>query len=307
MEYILTTNSLTKEYGKLKACNAVNMHLRQGEIYGFIGKNGSGKTTFMKMISGMSHPTSGEITLFGCTGAELQRQRVFSRIGTLIEAPGLYGGMSARDNLKLKCLACGIGNIPKYCDELLELVGLSNAAAKHVGGFSLGMRQRLGIAMSLVGEPDLLVLDEPTNGLDPQGIADMRSILQNLREEKGMTILISSHILEELSKIATCYGIINEGRLLMELTHDELMERCRDKICITTDATDRASVVLEEMGIRSYQVMDSRTIHVFERHDDVCDINRRLVLADIPVAGIVLANTSVEDFYFSVTGGGVRA
>lgn len=306
MEYTLTTNALTKQYGRLKACNEVNMHLRKGEIYGFIGKNGSGKTTFMKMISGMSHPTSGEITLFGCTGADLQKQNVFARIGTLIEAPGLYPGMSAKDNLKMKCLACGIGNISKYCDELLEMVGLAAVAKKNVGGFSLGMRQRLGIAMTLIGDPDLLVLDEPTNGLDPQGIADMRNILQTLRDEKNMTILISSHILEELSKIATCYGIINEGRLLMELTQEELIERCRDKICITTEQTDRASVALEEMGIRNYKITDPKTIHVFERYEEICEINRRLVQADIPVAGIVLANTSVEDFYFSITGGGVR-
>ncbi len=307
MEYTLTTRALTKQYGKLKACNAVNMHLRKGEIYGFIGKNGSGKTTFMKMISGMSRPTSGEITLFGCTGAELRRKNAFSRIGALIEAPGLYGGMSAKDNLRLKCLACGIQNIPKYCDELLSLVGLTAAAGKHAGSFSLGMRQRLGIAMALVGEPELLVLDEPTNGLDPQGIADMRSILRSLRDEKGMTILISSHILEELSKIVTCYGIINEGQLLMELTHDELMDRCRDKICITTDELEKAAAVLEEMGIRNYRTADSRTLHVLERHEEICEINRRLVLADVPVAGIVLANTSVEEFYFSVTGGGVHA
>ncbi len=307
MEYTLTTNALTKQYGKLKACNEVNMHLRQGEIYGFIGKNGSGKTTFMKMISGLSYPTSGEITLFGCKGADLHRQNVFARIGTLIEAPGLYPGMSAKENLRMKCLACGVSEISKTCDALLALVGLDKVGKKSVGGFSLGMRQRLGIAMALVGDPDLLVLDEPTNGLDPQGIADMRHILQNLREEKGMTILISSHILEELSKIVTCYGIINEGRLLVELTQQELLEKCRDKICITTELTDRASILLEEMGIRNYQVMDSRTIHVFERHDEICEINRRLVLADIPVAGIVLANTSVEEYYFSLTGGGVQA
>ncbi len=307
MEYTLTTNALTKQYGKLKACNEVSMHLRRGEIYGFIGKNGSGKTTFMKMISGLSHPTSGEITLFGCKGADLHRQNVFSRIGTLIEAPGLYPGMSAKENLRMKCLACGVSDCSKTCDALLALVGLENTGKKSVGGFSLGMRQRLGIALALVGEPDLLVLDEPTNGLDPQGIADMRHILQNLREEKGMTILISSHILEELSKIVTCYGIINEGRLLVELTQQELLEKCRDKICITTELTERASVLLEEMGIRNYQVMDSRTIHVFERHDEICEINRRLVLADIPVAGIVLANTSVEEYYFSLTGGGVQA
>ncbi len=304
MEYLLTTNALTKQYGRLKACNAVDMHLRQGEIYGFIGKNGSGKTTFMKMICGLSHPTSGTITLFGCTGKELQRQNVFARIGALIEAPGIYGSMTAKDNLKMKCLACGVSKIDKYCEELLELVSLTKFAGKHAGGFSLGMRQRLGIAMALVGEPELLVLDEPTNGLDPQGIADMRRILRQLCEEKGMTILISSHILEELSKVATCYGILNEGQLLMELTHAELMDKCSDRLCITTEQIERAAAVLGEMGIRNFRTADSRTLHVFERHEEVCEINRRLVMADIPVAGIVLSQTSVEEFFFSVTGGG---
>lgn len=304
MEFTLQTNALTKIYGKQKAVNAVNMHLRQGEIYGFIGKNGSGKTTFMKMISGMAHPTSGEITLFGCTGQEIAKQKVLSRIGTLIEAPGLYPGMNASENLKLKCLAYGIGDSKKYCHQLLELVGLQNVSNKKVGGFSLGMKQRLGIAMALVGDPDLLVLDEPTNGLDPQGIADMRHILQQLNAEKKMTILISSHILEELSKVVTCYGIINEGQLLAELTQEQLLEKCRDRISITTDRTDLASVALEEMNIRSYQVMDPHTIHVFERYDEICEINRRLVLADVPVAGIALDNTSVEEYYFALTGGG---
>ncbi len=304
MEFTLQTNALTKVYGKTKAVNAVNMHLRQGEIYGFIGKNGSGKTTFMKMISGMAHPTSGEITLFGCTGQEITKQKVLSRIGTLIEAPGLYPGMNAYENLKLKCLAYGVGDQKKYCQHLLELVGLQNVSNKKVGGFSLGMKQRLGIAMALVGDPDLLVLDEPTNGLDPQGIADMRRILQQLNAEKKLTILISSHILEELSKVVTCYGIINEGQLLAELTQEQLLEKCRDRISITTDRTDLASVALEEMNIRSYQVMDPHTIHVFERYDEICEINRRLVLADVPVAGIALDNTSVEEYYFALTGGG---
>lgn len=306
MDYLLTTKNLTKEYGRLKACDKVNMHLKKGEIYGFIGKNGSGKTTFMRMITGMAHPTSGEITLFGRTGSALQKENVFSRVGALIEAPGIYTGMTAKDNLRLKCLAYGVKQIPKYCDELLELVGLSQAADKRAGSFSLGMRQRLGIALALVGEPELLVLDEPTNGLDPQGIADMRSILQNLRTEKGMTILISSHILSELSRIATCYGIINAGQLLMELTQEELTERCRDRICITTAQPEAARNVLEQMDIRNVQTVDETTLHVFERQEDICEINRRLVLADVPVAGIQLSQTSVEEFYFSVTGGGVR-
>ena len=215
MEYLLHTNGLTKQYGRHKAVNAVNIHIRQGDIYGLIGRNGAGKTTILKMISGLAAPTEGEFSLFGKTGKEAYQY--MSRIGTLIEAPGVYPNMSAAENLKLKCLAMGVRK-KGVIEELLKTVGLSNAGKKKVKHFSLGMKQRLGIALALVGDPDLVILDEPINGLDPQGIAEIRETLSRLNKEKNITFIISSHILEELSKIATNYGIIHDGVLLQEMT-----------------------------------------------------------------------------------------
>lgn len=203
-EYLLSTRGLTKQFGHHKAVNHVDIHVKRGAIYGFIGRNGAGKTTFLRMISGLAKPTSGEIELFGYRNEELKQVR--SRISCLIEAPGLYGNMSAYDNLAIKCQLFGMKN-RTYIDNILQTVGLSDVGRKKVKHFSLGMKQRLGIGLALVGEPDLLLLDEPINGLDPQGIAEMRDTILKLRDEQNMTIIISSHILEELSKIATHYGI----------------------------------------------------------------------------------------------------
>ena len=227
MEYLLTTNGLTKQYGRHKAVNAVNLHIRQGDIYGLIGRNGAGKTTILKMISGLAAPTEGEFSLFGKGGKDAYEY--MSRIGTLIEAPGIYPNMSAAENIKLKCLAMGVRK-KETIEELLEMVGLEYAGKKKVKNFSLGMKQRLGIALALVGDPDLVVLDEPINGLDPQGIAEVRETLQKLNKERNITFIISSHILEELSKMATNYGIIHDGVLLQEMTREELLEKCSERI-----------------------------------------------------------------------------
>lgn len=200
MDYLLQTNHLTKQYGKHKAVNEVSIHVRQGDIYGLIGRNGAGKTTLLKMISGLAYPTDGNFTIFNENSTA--DSIYMSRIGTLIEAPGVYPNMSAAENLKLKCLAMGIRQ-KGTADELLKVVGLSDVGKKHVRNFSLGMKQRLGIALALVGNPDLVILDEPINGLDPQGIAEVRETLSRLNKERNITFIISSHILEELSKIAT--------------------------------------------------------------------------------------------------------
>lgn len=219
-DYLLCTRGLTKRFGRHNAVDHVDLHIPRGSIYGFIGRNGAGKTTCLKMISGLATPTEGEIEIFGYKGRNLNEIR--SRIGCLIEAPGLYENMTAYENLKTKCLFCGIHK-KGYIEDILETVGLLNTGKKKTKHFSMGMKQRLGIGLALVGEPDLLVLDEPINGLDPQGIAEVRDTLQKLQEERSMTILVSSHILEELSKIATDYGIIHNGNLLQELTREELM------------------------------------------------------------------------------------
>ena len=224
-ELLLQTRNLTKQYGRHRAVDDVNMHIKKGAIYGFIGRNGAGKTTCLKMISGLSTPSYGEIEMFGYKGKDLQKVR--SRVGCLIEAPGLYGNMSAYDNLNIKCKLTGVKE-KGYIEELLKTVGLDTVGEKKTKHYSLGMKQRLGIALALVGEPDLLILDEPINGLDPQGIVEVRETIQKLAKERGMTICISSHILEELSKLATDYGIIHNGCLVQELTREELMKKCRN-------------------------------------------------------------------------------
>ena len=212
MNYLLTTTNLTKTYGKKDAAKDINIHVREGSIYGLIGRNGAGKTTVMRMISGLSKPTSGSYQMNG--------ENRFG-VGVLIESPGIYPNLSAEENLRLKCIAMGC-NSKEYINKLLHIIGLENTAKKHAGSFSLGMRQRLGIGLALVGDPKMIVLDEPINGLDPQGIAEVRKTLERLRQDKGITIMISSHILDELGKLADSYGIIHEGRLLDEFTLDEL-------------------------------------------------------------------------------------
>ncbi len=300
MEYLLTTNSLTKQYGRHKAVNAVNIHIRQGDIYGLIGRNGAGKTTILKMISGLAAPTEGDFSLFGKTGRDAYEY--MSRIGTLIEAPGIYPNMSAAENLKLKCIAMGVrkkGTI----EELLRTVGLENAGKKKVKNFSLGMKQRLGIALALVGDPDLVVLDEPINGLDPQGIAEVRETLSKLNKEKKITFIISSHILEELSKIATNYGIIHDGVLLQQMTREELLSKCSKRIELKTDEPSKACTVLDSMGIQKYKVVNASTIQIFERLNDSGEITMALAENGVKTMGITVKNEALEDYYLNLTGG----
>ena len=299
-EYLLCTRGLTKRFGHHNAVDHVDLHIQKGAIYGFIGRNGAGKTTCLKMISGLSTPTEGEIEIFGYKGRELEQMR--SRIGCLIEAPGLYENMTAYENLKTKCLFCGIHK-KGYIEDILDTVGLSDTGKKQTKHFSLGMKQRLGIGLALVGEPDLLVLDEPINGLDPQGIAEVRETLHRLQQERNMTILISSHILEELSKIATDYGIIHDGTLLQELTKEELMRRCSERIEITLDIPERAIPVLDRLGFTQYQVTDKTHIQVYERLNESAGLNMELTKAGIPVRGITITSEELESYYLKLTGG----
>lgn len=304
MEKLLQTYGLTKQFGKHKAVNHVDIHVNRGSIYGFIGRNGAGKTTFLRMVCGLASPTEGEIELFGCRGKQLQEIR--SRIGCLIEGPGLYGNMTAEENLKIKCKFCGIKK-PGYINELLEIVGLADVGRKKTKRFSLGMRQRLGIAMALVGEPDFLVLDEPINGLDPQGIAEVRDTILRLNHERNMTIMISSHILEELSKIATDYGIIHQGCLLQELTREELMERCSERIEICLDHPKEACPVLDRMGFTNYRVVDSEHIQVYERLEESGKLNMELAKAWILIKGFSVTSEELESYFFNLTGGASHA
>lgn len=300
MEYILSTSGLTKQYGKNKAVNNVNIHIKQGDIYGLIGRNGAGKTTILKMISGLAAPTDGEFSLFGKSGKDATR--VMNRVGTLIESPGVYRNLSAAQNLEIKCIAMGVRK-KGVVEELLKTVGLENVGKKKVGKFSLGMKQRLGIALALVGDTDLVVLDEPINGLDPQGIAEVRETIERLNKEKGITFIISSHILEELSKIATNYGIIHNGELLQELAKEELISKCMERIELVTNDTQKAAVVLENMGITEYKIIDKTTIRIYERLNEVSEIAMKLCENGIRFKGISVKNEALEDYFLNITGG----
>lgn len=304
MDYILTTNGLTKTYGKHNAADNICIHVRQGDIYGLIGRNGAGKTTLLKMVTGLSTPTAGEFTLFGYSGKE--KTQVMHRIGSLIEAPGLYPELSAADNLKIKCIALGVRD-KNVVQKLLDTVGLGDVGKKRVGKFSLGMKQRLGIALALVGEPDLVILDEPINGLDPQGIAEVRETIEKLNKEQNITFIVSSHILEELSKIATNYGIIHNGALVQELTKEELLNKCSERIELKTDETAKACAALERMDIHEYKVVDSMTIQIFERLQDCSDITVNLAQSGVRILGISLKNETLENYYLEVTGGSSHA
>ncbi len=293
MDYILTTTNLTKTYGKKDAAKDINIHVREGDIYGLIGRNGAGKTTVMRMISGLSMPTSGTYQMNG--------ENRFG-VGVLIEGPGIYPNMSAAENIRLKCIAMNC-NSKAYIDELLHIVGLENTENKHAGSFSLGMRQRLGIALALVGDPKMIVLDEPINGLDPQGIAEVRQTLERLRDEKGITIMISSHILDELGKLANAYGIIHEGRLLDEFTTDELATRCGQYVTVKTGDNNRAEAVLRQLGLQNIQTDIPGELHIHEGLERTEEMTKALVQNGVGVREIFIRNTSLEDYYLSVTGG----
>ncbi len=297
-EILLETHALTKQFRRHKAVSEIDMHIKRGAIYGFIGRNGAGKTTFLKMISGLTAPSSGDYSLFGYSGKDLSKVR--SRVGCLIEEPGLYKNMSAFDNMMIKAKMFGI-NDKKYVLGLLDEVGLSDVGRKKTKNFSLGMKQRLGIALAMVGNPDFLVLDEPINGLDPQGIVEVRDMLAGLAKERNITILISSHILEELSKVCTDFGIIHKGKLLQELSQEQLMQQCSKRIEIVLDEPKRALVTLDEIGVHNYEVVDKSHIYIYERFEESAYINERLVNSGICPREIKVNQEELESYFLNMT------
>ena len=299
MDYILTTNELTKTYGKYNASNEVSIQVERGGIYGLIGRNGAGKTTLMKMIGGHSRPTSGSFEIRGKNGETTEQ--MMSKVGILIEAPGLYPNMTAMQNLTTKAIALGIKD-KKFLKGLLSEVGLADTGKKKAKQFSLGMKQRLGIAMALVNQPELLILDEPINGLDPQGIAEMRNILHHLCNDKGITFLISSHILDELSEVATQYGIIHEGRLLEEESKEELFSKCCERLELRTSDISKTLEILNTMGFSKIEVKDD-AINIYERLNESGAITVALAKENVQTNEIAVRTEALEDYYFQLTGG----
>ncbi len=261
MDYILQTSQLTKTYKHFQALNSLTMNVPKGSIYGFVGKNGAGKTTLIRLICGLQKPTSGSFTLYGVPN---DSQSIFNsrrRIGAVVETPAIYMDMTAEENLKQQYLILGLPSFDGIRD-LLKLAGLSHTVKKKAKHFSLGMKQRLGIAIALAGNPDFLILDEPVNGLDPQGIIEMRELILRLNREKQITFLISSHNLDELSRLATHYGIIDKGQLIKELSAKDLENACRKCIRIEVSSTAVLARILDAMG-HEYKILSSTTADIF--------------------------------------------
>lgn len=295
MDTILKTNALVKKYGETTILNNINMTINRGDIYGFVGKNGAGKTTFMRTVLSLTSPTSGEIKLFGDKTIE----EVGLRVGSLIEAPGLYKNSTAYENLKRFSIIYGADE--EKIPEILELVGLANTGNKKAKDFSLGMRQRLGIAIALLGDPEILLLDEPINGLDPAGIKDIRDLILKLNKEKNITFLISSHLLDELAKVVTKYGFINNGTLFEEIEAKSLLEKCKQQVVIEVDDTKKALSILETIIDKKLIKIKDNTI-LIDSKEDTAFINTKLVKAGVSVSSIYSNSISLEDYFMERIG-----
>ena len=300
MEYVLTTNKLTKKYGNFKSLDELSIHIPKGSIYGLVGKNGAGKTTLIRVICGLQELTKGTYSIYGIKNTSKAIAKSRRRMGAVVETPAIYLNMSAEENLKLQCLSVGV---PTYdsVPEILKLVGLAKTGRKKAGHFSLGMKQRLGIAMALVGNPDFLVLDEPVNGLDPQGIIELRELILKLNREYQITVLISSHILDELSRLATHYGFINEGRLVKEISADELENACKKCTRIEVTNTNALVRVLDANNIE-YEILSDRAANIYGR------INlSKLVIAlakeNCEVISSHEQDESLENYFINLVGG----
>lgn len=303
MEYVLTVNSVSKHYRNFKALREFSMRVPKGAIYGFVGKNGAGKTTLIRLICGLQQPSFGDYALYGISNASKDIIKSRRRMGAVVETPSIYLDMTAEDNLKEQYRVLGM---PSFAGipELLELVGLAGTGRKKAKNFSLGMRQRLGIAIALAGDPDFLVLDEPINGLDPQGIIEMRELILKLNRERQITVLISSHILDELSRLATHYGFIDKGRMIKEISAEDLDAACRKCARIEVSDSKILSRVLDGMNI-SYNILSSTQADVFAKIN-ITKLTLALAEQDCDVLSVQERDESLESYYVNLVGGGAN-
>ncbi len=307
MDYVLKTNALNKSYGHFrhfKALNGLTMNVPKGSIYGFVGKNGAGKTTLIRLICGLSQPSSGNYTLYGRENTEQEIVKSRKRMGAVVETPSFYLDMTAEENLKQQYCILGLPSFDGIND-ILKLVGLDNTGKKKAKNFSLGMRQRLGIAIALAGSPDFLVLDEPVNGLDPLGIIEMRELILKLNREQQITVLISSHILDELSKLATHYGFIDNGQIIKEMSTAELEAACRKCVRMEVSDTKALAHVLDEMNIE-YKILSDTQADVFAKIK-ISQLTSALEKVNCELISIQERDESLESYYVSLVGGGNHA
>ena len=297
MDYVLRTEGLTKQFGAKLAVNNVSMQIKKGDIYGFIGKNGAGKTTLMRLVLGAAMPTGGSIELFGGHESESEARH---RIGALLEYPCIYKNCSALENLRRFAILTG-GDTAEL-EDILKLVGLGSTGGKKAGQFSLGMKQRLAIGIALLGHPEFLVLDEPINGLDPAGIKEIRDVILTLNQKKDVTFLVSSHLLDELSKIVTTYGIISDGALIEQITASELERRCRHNLKLRVDDVPKASALLScIVGPEAFTVRDG-CIYMYSLLEQSDRINRLLVRHGIRVSELTVQTSGLEDYFLERMG-----
>ncbi|PEY28951.1 bacitracin ABC transporter ATP-binding protein [Bacillus cereus] len=303
MNAIIKTTNLTKIYGKQKSVDNLNITVNQGEIYGFIGRNGAGKTTTIRMLLGLIKPTSGKIEIFGEDLFQNQKE-ILRRIGSIVEVPGFYENLTAKENLLINAKIIGVHK-KNAIEEALEIVGLEHETKKLVGKYSLGMKQRLGIARTLLHYPELLILDEPTNGLDPIGIKEMRKLIKSLAQERNITILISSHILAEVEQLVDHMGIIHEGRLLEEISLNTLRKTNRKYLEFQVNNDNKAVMLLEkQFHISDYEVHDEGNIRVYSHFGQQGQINKTFVQNDIEVLKIMMSEDRLEDYFTKLVGGG---
>ncbi|MCL2717842.1 MAG: ABC transporter ATP-binding protein [Lachnospiraceae bacterium] len=301
---VLKTQNLTKRYGGKPAVDNVSITVEKGDIFGLIGQNGAGKTTFMRIVTSLTTPDSGKIELFGeSTAAKLTAAR--TRMGAMIEMPALYRHLTAEQNLEYCCIQRGIVKRSRI-QEVLKIVNLTDTGKKKFNNFSLGMKQRLGLALSMLSHPDFLILDEPTNGLDPTGIIEMRDLIKRLSKE-GITILISSHLLSELAQMANKYAIIHHGSLIKSLTEEQLHEECKQALAVTVDDVTKTAVVLETaLGIKDYKQVSNNEIRIYGYLKDPAEVTFKLSTEGIRVASIKEVGDSLEDYYTKIIGGATK-
>lgn len=300
MEYVLTTSGLSKKYGKFNALNNLTMHIPKGAIYGLVGRNGAGKTTLIRLICGLQKPTKGHYSIYGVKDNSKDIVKARRRMGAVVETPAIYLDMTAEDNLKQQCLILGIPS-DDVIPEILKLVGLENTGKKKAKNFSLGMKQRLGIAVALVGNPDFLVLDEPVNGLDPQGIIEIRELILKLNREYQITVLISSHILDELSRLATHYGFVDKGRLVKEISASQLDNVCKKYIRVEVSNLNALVRILDANKL-PYEVLSGNSVNIYKK------INlSKLVLAlakeNCELISSHEQDESLENYFINLIGG----
>ena len=297
---VIQTMGLSKRYKDNWAVDHLDLRVEQGDIYGFIGQNGAGKSTALKLLCGLARPTQGEALIFGKPVRDSVARR---RVGALIEQPGLYPDLSGRENLRLYAALLGLDSPERQVEDILKTVGLSSREKKPVKHYSMGMKQRLGVALALLGGPDLLLLDEPINGLDPEGIREMRELLLRLNRERGLTILVSSHILGELSKIATRYGIIQQGRMVEQITAGELAQKCTDYLHLRAEQPQKAAALLERaLHLTRWEMRPEGEIRIHEMVDGKA-VGRVLAEAGISVEEMGLHRQDLEEYFLERMGG----